>query len=72
MNVALLSEAERRKAASFVRDVRMAHGLTQQELAQKLGISGSYVSLLERADHTVGSATVRKAVAWARENRSAA
>lgn len=62
-----LSAQERRSAASFVRETRMARNFSQVQLAEVLGTSGSTISNIERADPATSSAAVRSAVAWAKK-----
>ncbi len=49
------------KFAENVRRIRKKEGLSQQELAKSVGISVSYVSMLERAQRSPPLDTVEKA-----------
>lgn len=61
----VITAAERQRAASHVKAARLRRGLSQQEVAEVLGISNATVSLVERAGHNVALATLRAVVAWA-------
>jgi len=48
---------------SLIRDARLAEGLTQAQLARRLGISQPSVARLERAGDAVTVATLRRTLA---------
>lgn len=48
--------------SSLIRDTRLAQGLTQAQLARRLGISQPSVARLERNEDTATVATLRRAL----------
>lgn len=50
-------------SSDLIRDLRRESGLTQAELAQRMGVSQSAVAKLEREDSNPSVATLQRAVA---------
>jgi transcriptional regulator with XRE-family HTH domain len=58
----LMSEVAQdpKRKGSFLRDLRIASGMSQPELARRAGINQAFLSQLERGKHEAGPSTVRK------------
>jgi transcriptional regulator with XRE-family HTH domain len=52
--------ADSKRRGSLLRELRLASGMSQPELARRAGISQSFLSQLERGRHEAGPSTVRK------------
>lgn len=48
--------------STLIRDTRLAEGLTQAQLARRLGITQPSVARLERSEETASVATLRRAL----------
>ena len=57
---------DRRAFGRRVRELRLAHGLSQEELAERAGIHRTYISDVERGERNVGLENI-KAIAAALE-----
>ncbi len=52
--------ADSKRRGSLLRELRLASGVNQPELARRAGISQSFLSQLEHGKHEAGPSTVRK------------
>jgi transcriptional regulator with XRE-family HTH domain len=48
------------KFGEQVRQIRIAHGLTQEELAEKAGVHRTYIGMIERAEKNVTLVNIEK------------
>jgi len=55
-----MSKRELKNFGRRVRELRLEKGLTQQELAEKLGVSTNYIGMVERAERNTSLLKVFK------------
>lgn len=66
-----MSELDRKRFGQRVRQLRLAKGLTQEELAERAGLHPTYIGGIERGERNLGLDNLLKLARALREHPSA-